>query len=153
MSLTVFCNHLRQSATFLSLWLLSFSALAQSQVEAKTHDLITKDGIAIASALQNCDDLENGISKEFVFLSIYNDNSYPVELSFKKNTWFDGKCSNCTSTSSEHVVSIKIEAQGKIDGNCDENSDLRIFSKMLNLDKVRKLTNYELVDIEVNEIK
>jgi len=33
------------------------------------------------------------------------------------------------------------------------NNGLRIFSQMLNLEKVKKLTNYELVDIKVNEVK
>lgn len=135
------------------LWLLSFSAFSQSQVVEKTHDIITKDGISISSALHNCDDVKNGTFKEYVILSVFNENPYPVQLSFKKNIWFDGKCASCTSTSPEHIVSITIGANEKVEGGCDVNNGLRIFSKMSNLDKVRKLTNYELINIEVNEIK
>ncbi|MDA9120853.1 hypothetical protein N9J52_02335 [Flavobacteriales bacterium] len=150
LNLSRFCKHLSQFATVVALWLLSFSAFSQSQVVEKTYDLITKDGISISSALQNCDDVKNGISKEYVLLSVLNENTYPVELSFKKDLWFDGKRS---STSPKHVVSIKIEANGKANGSCHEKNNLRIFSKMRNLDNVRKLTNYELVDITVDEIK
>ena len=148
-----FCKHLSQFTTVIALWLLSFSAFSQSQVVEKTHDLIAKDGISISSKLQNCDDVKNGTSKEYVLLDVHNENLFPVELSFKKNLWFDGKCTSCTSTSSEHIVSITIEAQSEMQGDCNKSDGLRIFSKMLNLEKVRKLTNYELVDITVDEIK
>lgn len=150
LSFSGFSNYLRQSATVLALWMLSFSAFSQSQVVDKTHDLITKDGITIASALQSCNDVKNGIAKEYVILSIINENTYPIELTFKKNLWFDGKPS---APSPKHIISVKIEANKKAEGSCTEKNGLRIFSKMLNLNKVRKLTNYELVDITVNEIK
>gem|GEM_PF-400392 len=148
-----FYKHLSQFATLVVLWFLSFSAFSQSQVVEKTHDIITKDGVSISSALQNCADVKNGISKEFVILNVYNENSFPVELSFKKNLWFDGKCTSCSSSSMEHLITITLEAESVMHGSCSTNNDLRIFSKMLNLEKVRKLTNYELVDITVDEIK
>ena len=148
-----FCKHLSQFATVVALLLLSFSAFSQSQVVEKAHGLITKDGISISSALQNCDDVKNGISKEYVLLDVHNENSFPLELSFKKNLWFDGECNSCASTSPEYVVFITLEAESEMHGSCSANNSLRIFSKMLNLEKVRKLTNYELVDITVDEIK
>jgi hypothetical protein len=153
LSVSSFCNYLSQSAMFLTLWLFSFTAFSQSQVIENTNNLITKGGVSISSTLENCNDLKNGTHKEYVLLNVHNENSFPVKLSFKKNLWFDGKCNSCTSTSSEHVVSITIEAESEIHGTCSINDNLRIFSKMLNLEKVRKLTNYELVDITVDEIK
>lgn len=141
------------SAIIVLLSLFSFSAFSQNPVIDKTHDLIAKDGISITSALQNCESVKNGTSKEYVFLRIFNENPYPVHVSFKKNLWFDGKCNSCSSTSPEHIVSITIEPNKKLEGSCDENNGLRLFSQMLNLDQVRKLTNYELIDITVNEVK
>lgn len=140
-------------AMIVLLSLYCFSAFSQSAVIENTNDLISKDGITIASAMQNCENVKNGISKEYVLLSISNQNNYPVHVSFKKNLWFDGKCKSCSSTSDEHIVSLTIEANKQAEGSCDENNGLRLFSRMLNLDKVRKLTNYELIDITVNEIK
>jgi len=148
-----FCKHLSQFTTVIALWLLSFSAFSQSQVVEKMNDVIAKDGISVSSGLQNCDDVKNGISKEYVLLDVHNENSFPVELSFKKNLWFDGKCNSCASNGSELIVSITLEANEEAQGTCDNKDGLRIFSKMLNLDKVRKLTNYELVDITVDEIR
>ena len=153
MSSSSFRNSITLTAIIFLFSVLSFSAFSQSAVIEKTNDLITKDGITIASALQQCDDLENGISKEYVVLSVFNENSYPVQVSFKKNLWFDGKCNSCTSNSLEHIVSLTVAPNEKLEGSCDENNGLLIFSQMLNLDKVRKLTNYELVDIAVNEVK
>jgi len=153
LSFSSFSTYLCQSAIFLALWLFSLSAFSQSELMENTNNLITKDGISISSTLQNCNDFKNGTHKEYVLLGVLNANPFPVELSFKKNLWFDEKCNSCTSTSPEHVVSITIEAESEMQGTCDNNDGLRIFSKMLNLEKVRKLTNYELVDITVDEIK
>jgi len=132
--------------------LVGFSTFSQSVLD-RTHDLITKNGVTIKSSLEKCENIRNGTSKEYVLLTVFNENPYPVEFSFKKNIWFDGKCNSCSSTSPEHTVSLTIEANGKAQGTCDMNNGLRIFSQMLNLEKVKKLTNYELVDIKVNEVK
>lgn len=134
------------------LLLLSYPAFCQSSIAESTGDII-KDGISITTSVQACDDVKNGISKEYIFLSVSNENDYDVHLSFKKNLWFNGKCKSCDSNSQEHTVSITIEANGKTQGSCNESNGLRIFSQMLNLEKVSKLTHYELVDIEVNEVK
>jgi hypothetical protein len=153
LSLSSFNNYVFRKAIFASILLLSSSAIAQNLVIDKTSDLITKHGVSISSKLQNCENAKNGTSKEYILLTVFNENPYPVQLSFKRNLWFDGKCNSCNSESTEHTVSVTIEANKKVEGSCDESSGLRIFSRMLNLEKVAKLTNYELVNIEVDEVK
>jgi hypothetical protein len=133
--------------------LLSYPAFSQSSLSEHTADIISKNGISITTSVQACEDVKNGISKEYILLSVSNENDYPVNLSFKKNLWVNGKCKSCNSTNQEDTVSITIEANGKAQGSCDQSNGLRIFSQMLNLEKVSKLTRYELVDIEVNEVK
>lgn len=136
-----------------TLVLSSISGFAQNVVAKKVNTSITEDGVTISFALENCVSEKNGTAKEYVILKILNKNAYPVQLSFKKNVWFDGKCRSCNSSSSEHITSVEIKANSTLNGSCNTYNGLRIFSKMLHLDKVRQLTNYELVDIKVDEIK
>ena len=115
-------------------------------------DKITKDGVTISTTLQSCEDKINGTAKEYVLITVLNENTYAVNLSFKRNTWYNGKCVSCDSSSPENIVELTIDPNGKVEGNCNESNGLRIFSQMLHLKKVRKLTHYELVDIQVNAL-
>ncbi|MCF8276814.1 MAG: hypothetical protein K9J17_08775 [Flavobacteriales bacterium] len=101
--------------------------------------------------MENCENIHNGTAKQFLLLTIKNETTSRLEVSFKRNTWYNGICSSCDSSSSENTIEVTIEPNSELKGECDANNGLRIFSKMLNLNNVRQLTHYELVDVIVHE--
>lgn len=100
----------------------------------------------------HCESLENGTSKEYLILSVENENVQAIELSFKKEIWYDGNCLSCNSESTEYVFTGQLAPLETSKGGCDINNGLRIFSKMNDLKNVRKLTHYELTQISVREV-
>ncbi|MCF8464351.1 MAG: hypothetical protein K9G41_05905 [Flavobacteriales bacterium] len=133
--------------------LLPSTTIAQNLVSKIQPNAITQNGILISSRLESCESVKNGTSKEYFLLSFSNENSYRVRVTFKRNLWYNGKCNSCDSQSPEHTISLELEPYEKAEGSCAESSGLRIFSRMLNLEKVSKLTYFELTNIEVDEVK
>ena len=133
--------------------LVCLTNLAYSQT-SNQFEYYSHNNIIINIALENCIDAKKGIEKQYNFIEIINNNSSPVKVSFKKDIWYNNVCQSCNSNSEEYKVNLVIPANSSVNGDCDsENKSLRIFSKMLNLNKVRKLSKYELKNINVEIIK
>lgn len=125
-----------------------FNALAQPS--AKNTPYFSEKNISIYVSLENCINQAKGTAKQYVLIQIVNTSSSEVAVSFDKEIWYDTICQTCGSSSKEYKVNVVVPAHSSITGSCDNNdSGLRIFSKMLNLDKVRKLTKYELKNITI----
>ena len=117
-------------------------------------EYFSQDNVTINITLEDCVNHKKGTAKQYFFIEIINDNSLPVNVSFDKEIWYNNVCQTCDSQSNEYKVISKIEANNSISGGCmSNNKSLRIFSKMLNLDKVRKLSKYELKNINVEVLK
>ncbi len=129
--------------------LFSLDAIGQN---LQPSILYSSNSVTIRAEQVRCESVENGTSKEYIILNIENQNYHAVELSFKKEMWYDGKCLSCDSESSEYVFTGRIEPSGTNKGECDMNNGLRIFSKMHDLKNARKLTHYELKQISVHEV-
>lgn len=150
MSLTIYRPLIVFFSVILSLSLGGSAALGQT---GASQEIYSKEGVSIEVRSTDCHNIRNGTHKQYLLLSVSNSRKTDVSVSFKKNLWYDGKCSSCNSESDKYSIIITVPANGQLVGDCELNNGLRIFSKMLDLDKVAKLTNYELVDIEVNEAK
>lgn len=114
----------------------------------------SENGVNIYVKKSDCVNTKKGTAIEYLLLEIENTNNTPINISFDKEMWFDNKCQTCNSNSDEYKVNLTLEKNLTIKGDCESsNNQLRIFSKMLNLDKVRKLTKYELKNIHIENIR
>ena len=142
-----------------NLFILAFFALptlicAQSAaLVPNMNQIYTDELVQISSQKVDCVDASKGTAKQYVVLTVWNKQEIPINVSFKKETWFDNKCSNCNSESPEYRVNLNLDANSAVRGSCaTDNRELRIFSKMLELKNVRELTHYELKNIEVETV-
>ncbi len=130
--------------------IISVTCFAQSP-EKKTQ-IYTADGVEINLIKSDCIDKQYDIQKQILYFEIINSNSYSVNISFKKELWYDNVCSACSSDSPEYEVNQTIEASSTIQGGCtSKNTLLNIFVKMLKLSNVRQLTNYEFKAIKIEK--
>ena len=117
-------------------------------------EYFSQDNITINLILEDCIDNKKGTEKQYYFIEIINNNPFSVNVTFDKEVWYNNVCQSCNSQSNEYKITSTISPNNSIYGDCNStNKSLQIFSKMLNLDKVRKLSKYELKNINVEIIK
>jgi hypothetical protein len=132
-----------------------FSAGAQNALSPNSSSIewrleAEKDNVQIFSTPADCSDLANGTSNEYLLLKIVNSNSTSVEVSFLKNAWYNGNCSNCSGDSPERRSELVVAANESLVGSCDsKDKRLKVFSRMLRQEKARKLTKFEVVNMNV----
>lgn len=139
--------------TFIAALLLLISGVfsnISAQSEWQLHS--EKNNVFIKTQKAACNDVANGIHKELILLKFENTNAYAVNVSFRKELWYNGKCLNCDNISEEHIINVSLKANEVLEGNCKSGKQLSIFSKMLNLKK-SELTRFELKDISVTPVK
>lgn len=124
-----------------------------AQTKNEKNQLYSTDGVEINVIKTDCFDKANGIEKQLFVIELINTNTYPVNVSFKKEIWYDNKCQTCNVNSDEYTVKQIITSNSMVVGGCkSENKSLNIFVKMLNLENVRQLTNYELKQIKIEKV-
>lgn len=114
----------------------------------------SQNNVTINLTLEDCIDKKKGTEIQYYFIEIINNNPSSINISFDKEIWYDNVCQSCSSQSNEYKVISTVPPKSSVSGNCtSSDKSLRIFSKMLNLEKVRKLSKYELKNINVEIIK
>lgn len=132
-----------------------FSAGAQNAFSPNSSSIewrleVEKDNVQIFSTPVDCSDIANGTSNEYLLLKVVNANATPVKVNFSKNAWYNGNCSNCSGDSLERRVELVVAANESLVGSCDsKDKRLKVFSRMLRQEKVRKLTKFEVVNMTV----
>ncbi|MBI2279136.1 MAG: hypothetical protein HYU68_00360 [Bacteroidetes bacterium] len=82
-------------------------------------------------------------------IEITNTTGKDLKISFDKELWYNG----VVSSTKENSVEIVVSKNNVVAGTCEvDEKQLYIFTKMLNLDNVRKLTKYELKNIQVEKV-
>jgi uncharacterized protein YcfL len=134
--------------------LLCFGSVgfAQSSNEGFNQTIFDSELASISTEYVECIDEANGTAKAYLLINAVNKSNSVIDISFKKNLWFDGECVNCESESNEHILSFELEPSETKTGGCETNSGMRIFVRMLNLTDVRQLTHFELETIEVTKL-
>ncbi len=128
-----------------------FSVFAQNETLA--YNYFSDQGVEINVTEESCNDIKYGIEKQLLIIELKNNNSYPVKVSFHKDSWYDNKCTSCNSNSNEFNVEEILLPNSSIKGNCfQEKKYLTIFKKMLNLEKVKQLSKYEFKKITVEKV-
>ena len=143
---------------FLLIISICLSSVLASGMNKNNWEIYYEDTkVKISYQKQDCD-LNNQFDQEFVFLKIENLSSQSVTLQWDEKIWLDESCINCEQDSPEFRKVISIESGGILEGNCKEHNALRIFSKftekledMPGVDKIIKLTKFELKNIKIDE--
>jgi hypothetical protein len=131
----------------IAVFLFSFS-----KAETEPKVIFQNNFVKITSSTEQCHDNQNGIHQEYTFLSLQNLSSQKLEVSYKKELWYDGKCINCIKSSEEYKFKVVLEPNQTLSGNCTKKEKaLSIFSKFLNMKKA-ELTKFELRNIEIKNI-
>ena len=100
-------------------------------------------GVQIYYKVADCDDASNGLYQKFLILKLVNTTGFDLDISWKKDLWYDDVCTTCNDQSKEHKTKIILKANSTIEGNCN-NKKLSIFSEFKNHSNVSKLTKFEL---------
>ncbi len=130
---------------------LNLASIAQN--EGKIEYFAGK-GVRINVIPEDCVNPSKGTAKQYLFIEIINTTSSELKVSLDKEIWYNNKCQTCNSNSQEYKIEVTLLGNSSLRGSCEsKNKTLRIFSKMLNLDKVRKLSKYELKNIKVEVVK
>ena len=136
---------------FLSL--CSTNSMGENPEEWLTY--FENDTVKIEFTYQNCEYTEQ-FNSEFVIFKISNLTNTLLTLEWEEQLWYDENCINCETDNNESRKQITIPANSTLEGRCNENNSLRIFSKFtLDLDKmpgvnkINALTKFELTNLTI----
>lgn len=113
------------------------------------------DSVKIEFTYSNCEYAES-FNQEFVILRIINKLNTELVIVWKEELWYDDICTNCEQDNTESRKTIKISARESLEGECNINSNLKIFSKftdkiedlpILGVEKIATLSRFELKNI------
>lgn len=127
--------------------------IQQSVFSQEQKNYYSDDKINLSYRYHNCNDAENGIFKEYAFFTITNKTEESIRVSYKKELWYNNKCTTCNVEGKEHNYSIVLNPKESKTGSCaTKEKSLAIFSKMLNMKK-SELSKFELTNISTTIIK
>lgn len=137
----------------ISLLLLSFTSLSN---ESKWNLIYQSDEVTIETKNHNCD-FSDAYDQEFIFLKINNLTDSSLSLSYYLELWYDNECINCENKKPEYEKSFNLNARETIISDCiNKPNESKIFvkfslplSKMPGVNKIVKLTNFELKNISL----
>ncbi|ASS47572.1 MAG: hypothetical protein A3D31_17235 [Candidatus Fluviicola riflensis] len=150
---------------YLAFLFLSFSSIAQESVYAPHVDLetthledwenyVTTPDFTIEYRLENCD--TNALSNQAIVLfKITNLSDQSQTISWSKELWRNGACSNCHDIDSpEGAFSVTILPHESIEGDCSskDNKALYIFRNFIELTpgmSKQTLTGFRLVSLKI----
>lgn len=131
---------------------LGFGVFLSSYVFSQNQSVkpyYSEDGIEIRLIPSDCINEKYGTAKQYLLIEIANVTGKDLKISFDKELLYNG----VVSSTKENSVEIVVPKNSVVAGTCEiDEKQLYIFTKMLNLDNVRKLTKYELKNIQVEKV-
>ena len=115
------------------------------------------DTVKIEYTYENCEYAET-FNQEFVILRIINKLNSELVIVWKEELWYDDICANCEQDNIESRKVINLKAGERLEGECNINSNLKIFSKftdkiedlpILGVEKIATLSRFELKNITI----
>ena len=133
---------------------LSLSIKAEKPINWITY--YDDSSLLIEYQYQNCEYLR--FNEEKIILKITNKIDKDILLRWKEELWYDEACVNCDQENeNENFKSINLKANQTLNGNCDRDNTLTIFSKfseklidMPGVNKIIELTKFELKKINIS---
>lgn len=134
----------------LAVLILGFSSFTSH--DAPWSEYFQNEQVKIEINAEACNNEQAGTYKNYVFLRITNKTSENIEVSFTKELWYDGVCSNCNG-GDEAKTNIILKANETVQGTCDASTkELKMFQSMQNGSK-KVLSKFELKDLTVSTLK
>lgn len=125
------------------LFLSSFSFKGNNSI------IFSNNKVSIEEITQGCNDVKNGINKEYKFLNFTNKTANPIQVTYYTELFYNNTCYSC-SNKAEYTFTISIPANGSVSGSCsNKTQSLAIFSKMLDGIKASELTSYSIKNVVV----
>ena len=115
------------------------------------------DSVKIEFTYVDCEYVEV-FDQELVILRIINKLDTEAVISWKEELWYDDQCVNCNQDNVEYIKTTTLKAKEKLEGDCDTNNNLKIFSKftdkiedlpILGVKKIAALSRFELKNISI----
>lgn len=111
--------------------------------------LFSSNKLTIEAITEGCNDVKNGINKEYVFLSFINKTAQDITVTYYTELFYNSTCYSC-SNKEEYTFTTTIPANGTVSGSCaNKTQALAIFSKMLDGVKSSQLTSYSIKNVVV----
>lgn len=129
---------------------LSLLLLLSSFSLKKGEDvLFSNNKLTVKAITEGCNDVKNGINKEYVFLNFTNKTAKEITVTYYTELFYNGTCYSCNSKE-EYTFTTVVPANGSVSGSCvNKTQALAIFSKMLDGVKASQLTSYSIKNIVV----
>jgi len=133
--------------------LISTTLSASNPADWETY--FENDSIKIEFAYQNCEYIEQ-FNSEFVIFKISNYTNQILTIEWEEQLWYDENCINCETDNNESRKQNTIPATTTLEGKCNENNTLRVFSKftekledMNGVNKIVALSKFELKNLTI----
>lgn len=127
------------------------SLQAQTATKVSSWELLkTSDGVSVYSKLQQCIVPADAMDSDYYLIKIVNENSFPAEVVWKLDKWYNGRCYTCEN--SEYTShSYTIPANSTIEGECGRNKteSLKVYVKHNNANTGTVFTKFSLSEFEV----
>lgn len=108
-----------------------------------------QNGVVFTAKLEKCNNPSIGMEKDYVLLTLNNNNLNEVVVSLHQNLYFDGVCKTCLSD--EYNRKYTISGKAQISGSCSSHSSegLKLFYGSPWVSE--ELTKFELADIKIKK--
>jgi hypothetical protein len=128
--------------------------LNYSDIEKEWKLFESDNGIQLYIKKADRNDVKNGIFQELVLFKFVNTTNTKLEINWRTENWYDGKCWNCNKTTNEEAKKLVLDAGESVEGvtERDSNRDLQLFSKFLNYEDKPELTKFRFVNLEVKPL-
>lgn len=140
--------HLLKTSFFAVLALLLFGFQSS---DSNWKDYFQNDEIRIEVKTEACNNVKDGINNSYVLLRVSNKTNNKIQVSFFKESWYDGSCYNCNKDKQEYMTEIVLNPNETIEGDCKSTKNLKILHSMQNGSK-KVLTKFDLKDLKVTKL-
>ncbi len=108
-----------------------------------------QNGIIFTAKLEKCNNPSIGMEKDYVLLTLNNNNLKEVEISLHQDLYFDDVCKTCLSN--EYNRKYTVPPKEKVSGSCDSHSSegLKLFYGSPWVSEV--LTKFEFTNIKIRK--
>jgi hypothetical protein len=139
-------------AIFIIIAMIFLGFSNSSFIKTNEWNLYTQSkGVQIFYKNSDCDDVENGLYQKFIIFKIVNTTDFKINVEWKNKLWYNEKCITCEAGKENKLINVILNPKSEIVGDCT-NRDLSIFSEFKNHPEVVKLTNFELVELNIKPV-
>ena len=132
---------------FLGMFLFLSMTYSFSFIQNTSKIYFENKEIIIEAQELSCEKPSDDIQNQYIVLKISNKTDQTLEVSFKKELWYNNVCSSCNDNN-EFSTNVVLQPKSFLSADCNsKNKDLKIFKSNPHAKKV--LSKFELKEIQV----